>query len=374
MPLAQEYLRFLLPLSGLTAKVLVVDLDNTIWGGVVAEDGIDGIKADSEYPCAAYQDLQRAILAARDRGVLLAIASKNDRAEAIAALDGHQGMLLRSTDFAAHRINWNEKAQGLREIAAELNVGVDSLAFLDDSPVERERIRLELPEVAVIELPADPLLYAQALRDSPVFERLSLTDEDRQRGRMYAEQTARADLESRATSLVDFLRSLEMEIDIRSMSPDALPRIAQLTQKTNQFNMTTRRYSEQELSELAANPSARVYQVRVRDRLGDSGLVGAAITRADEDGWEIDTLLLSCRVIGRTIEKAMLAKIADDAIEDGARRLHGWFLTTKKNLPASGFYADNGFSLIQSGDGASRWELDLDTTRPSYPEWIRCPG
>ena len=372
MPLAREYVKFLLPLAGRTAKVLVVDLDNTLWGGVVAEDGVEALQVGTEYPSAAYLDLQRAVLSVRSRGVLLAIASKNDESDALAALDGHPEMLLRSTDFASRRINWNDKAQSLREIAAELNLSVDALAFLDDSAVEREQIRLELPEVTVIDVPDDRMQWAPALRSCPQLERLSLSDEDRQRSRMYVEQGQRTDLQRRAGSLEDFLRSLEMVIDMREMSPEALPRVAQLTQKTNQFNLTTRRYSEQQLAELAGDPCARIYQVRVRDRFGDNGIVGVAITRASNGAWEIDTFLLSCRVIGRTVEKAMLAQIADDALAAGATRLRGWYLVTKKNQPASGFYADSGFSVVNGGDGATLWELQLQGDRPSRPDWIKC--
>lgn len=246
------------------------------------------------------------------------------------------------------------------------------MAFLDDSPVEREHIRLELPEVTVIEVPADRMLRGQAVRDSPVFEHLSMSQEDGERSRLYANQGKRADLQRRAPSLEDFLRSLDMEMEMAEMSPGSLTRVAQLTQKTNQFNLTTRRYSEQEIAEAAGNPEARVYQVRVRDRFGDNGLVVVAITRHAEGAWEIDTLLLSCRVIGRTIENAMLARIAEDAVANGARRLRGWFLATKKNQPASGFYAANGFSLVNGGDGATQWELDLDAKHPACPDWIVC--
>jgi FkbH-like protein len=373
MPLAQEYLRFLLPLAGVSAKVLVVDLDNTLWGGVLAEDGVQSLQVGTEYPGALYANLQRAILAVRRRGVLLAIASKNNESDALEALERHPGMLLRGRDFAAHRINWNDKAQSLREIATELNVGLDSLAFLDDSPIERDRIRLALPEVAVIELSADPTLWARSLRDCPLFERLSLSAEDRERDHLYSAQRQRTDLERRTASLDDFLRSLEMQMEMRELSPEAVTRVAQLTQKTNQFNLTTRRYSEQEIAGLAADASARVYQVRVRDRFGDNGIVGVAITRDLGGAWEIDTLLLSCRVIGRTIEKAILARIADDAATAGVNRLRGWFLATKKNQPSSSFYSDNSFSRVEWGDGASLWELDLRASRPVRPDWINVP-
>jgi FkbH-like protein len=369
-PLAEGYLRLLLPLAGRVAKALVVDLDNTLWGGAVGEEGVEGIQLGPEYPGAGYLALQRVIRALYDRGILLAVASKNNDEDALAALDGHPSMLLRSGDFAALRINWNDKARGLREIAAELNIGTDALAFLDDSPAERELIRLELPEVTVVELPSDPMGYARALADCPVFERLSLTQEDRERGRLYAEQRERTELRQAATSLEDFLHSLETEMAMDPAELATAPRVAQLTEKTNQFNLTTRRYSEQEIRTLAADPCVRIYDVRVRDRFGDSGVVGVVIARVAGDAWEIDTLLLSCRVIGRAIETAMVARLAADARAAGATALHGWFLPTRKNAPASDFYPSHGFSLVESRDGATRWELDVRDGAPRVPGWI----
>ena len=224
--------------------------------------------------------------------------------------------------------------------------------------------------MTVIELPADPMGYAAAVLDCAVLERVSLTDEDRRRDRLYAEQRERAELRQTATSLEDFLRSLQMEMTMGPVEPASVARVAQLTQKTNQFNLTTRRYSEQEIRTLAAAPDVRVYEARVSDRFGDSGLVGVAIARAGGGTWEIDTLLLSCRVIGRGVETAMVARLADDARAAGAPRLGGWFLPTKKNTPASGFYASHGFSLVESSDGGTRWEIDLGAASPRCPEWI----
>ncbi|PYX89681.1 MAG: hypothetical protein DMG68_04305, partial [Acidobacteria bacterium] len=192
---AQEWLRFLHPLIGKVAKAVVVDLDNTLWGGIIGEDGMTGIKLGNEYPGAAFRDLQRALLDLHQRGILLAICSKNNRDDAMEALQNHPGMLLRPDHFACMRINWTDKAQNLREIAKELNIGVDSLAFLDDNPIERQQVRSHLPEVHVIELPHDPMQFARVVRQSPVFERLKLSAEDQQRGVMYQAQRERKHLE-----------------------------------------------------------------------------------------------------------------------------------------------------------------------------------
>ena len=367
--LAREWLRYLHPITGRVCKALAVDLDNTMWGGVIGEDGIDGIKLGDGNPGAGFRNLQRVMLDLYRRGVLLAVCSKNNPPEAMEALSKHPGMLLKPEHFAAFRINWADKAHNLREIARELNIGLDAVAFLDDNPVEREWVRGQAPEVTVIELPADPLEYARALRESPVFERLTLSDEDRARGRYYAEQRMRADLMEGAGSVEDFYRSLEMRVDVEEITPKTVARAAQLTQKTNQFNMTTRRYSEQQVIEMTP-PAWRKYAVRVRDRFGDNGIVGVALVRREGETAEIDTLLLSCRVIGRTVETAMLSVVAGDAAAAGAGKLIGRFIPTKKNAPAKDVYRTHGFRQTSETGGESVWELQLPAPSLACPPWI----
>jgi FkbH-like protein len=367
--LAQEWMRFLHPLTGKLAKVLVTDLDNTMWGGVIGEDGMEGIQLSAEYPGAAYQAVQQVMLDFYQRGILLAINSKNNPADAMEALEKHPGMILQPRHVGALRINWSDKAQNLREIAEELNVGIDSLAFLDDNPVERQHVREQLPEVTVIELPENPMDFARALRDCPVFERLTLSDEDAKRGEYYAAERDRKKLEQTASSPEEFYRSLEQELEVRRVTPMTLARVAQLTQKTNQFNTTTRRYSEQQIQAMEQN-AHRVYSLRVKDRYADNGLVGVAILAEKGEVCEIDTLLLSCRVIGRTVETAFLSKLADEARTAGAVRLEGWFLPTKKNTPAKDFYAQHGFEVATETPEGTRWSFDLSKPAPC-PDWIR---
>ena len=369
--LAREWLRFLCPLSGRVCKVLAVDLDNTLWGGVVGEDGFDGIQLDDQYPGVAYRDVQRAMLDLHRRGIILAICSKNNRVEATEAIDRHPGMLLRREHFAAMRINWADKTQNLREIATELNVGLDSIAFLDDNPVEREAVRRQLPEVKVIELPRDPMEVAKAVHQSPYFERLEFSSEDRDRGRFYAEQRERVGLRQSTTSLEDFYRSLAMRVEIEPLSSTTLKRAAQLTQKTNQFNLTTRRYTEERLAQLTA-PRWRAFTLRAQDRFGDSGLVGFAILKFEAHWVEIDTFLLSCRVIGRTIETAFLAALAKVAADRGAAKLVGGYAPTPKNEPAGDFYPSHGFIRVGDDQGESRWELPLPARSLTCPDWIDC--
>jgi FkbH-like protein len=369
--MALEWMRFILPLTGKSAKALVVDLDNTLWGGVIGEDGMQGIKLGAEYPGAAYQALQRAMLDLARRGILLAICSKNNLDDAMEAIEKHPGMLVRPKDFAATRINWTDKAQNLREIAHELNIGVDSLAFLDDNPFEREQVRAALPEVTVIDLPQNPLEYARAVRDCPVFERLAVSAEDQQRTAMYAEQRERVNAEQTFQSKEDFFRFLEQEAELEPVSDLTLARVAQLTQKTNQFNLTTRRYTEQQIAEIAARPGWHIFSIRVKDRFGDHGLVGVAIAHDQGEQCQVDTFLLSCRVIGRTVETALLAHLAKSAAERGCKRLAGWFLPTKKNAPARDFYEQHGFRRQESNGTGSLWVLDLDNSPLRSPDWIK---
>jgi FkbH-like protein len=369
--LAAEWLRFLHPLTGKLAKCVAIDLDNTLWGGVIGEDGMNGIRLGQEYPGSAYQELQRALLDLTRRGILLAVCSKNNPADAMEAINGHPGMILKARDFAAMRINWEEKAANLREIAAELNIGLDSVAFLDDNPVERQHIRERAPEAIVIDLPEDPMHFAAAVRRCPWFERLTLSAEDRQRGELYAAQRERAELERSVISKEDFYRSLEQSAEIAPVNPQTLTRVAQLTQKTNQFNLTTRRYTEQEVEQMMASPDWRVWSLRVTDRYADNGLVGVAIARTEGEVCQIDTFLMSCRVIGRTVETALLARLAADARERGAKLLQGWFLPTKKNAPAQDFYREHGFEEAATTADGVLWKLDLLQKTIAPPAWIR---
>lgn len=368
--LVREWMKFLHPLTGKLSKAAVVDLDNTLWGGIIGEDGMEKIRLGPEYPGAAYQAVQRVLLDLHERGILLAIASKNNPQDALEAIDHHPGMLLSRRHFAAMRINWVNKAANLREIAAELNIGIETLAFIDDNPAEREQVRRELPEVAVIELPREPLAYAGVLRDCPWFERLALSEEDKVRGSLYAAERERRETEQSCATPEEFYSSLQQEIAISPVQPTTLERTAQLTQKTNQFNLTTRRYSDQELAAVAGRPDQRVFTMRVKDRFADNGLVGVAIVRYDAEVCDIEVLLLSCRVIGRTVETAMLSYLADRARERGCARLEGWFLPTKKNAPAAQFYAQHGFLQVEETAAGTRWSYPLSQPIP-WPEWIR---
>jgi FkbH-like protein len=371
LALAREWTRYLCPIAGRAAKVLAVDLDNTLWGGVVGEDGASGLHADREHPGIAWWNVQRALLDVKRRGILLAICSKNNREDALDAFRANPAMPLRLEDFAADRINWVDKPANLREIAAELNVGIDSVAFLDDNPTERDRVRRELPEVTVIDLPDDPLEFAAAIRSCPVLERLAVSQEDADRSRYYAQQRQRSTAQESAANVEEFYRSLFQKVEIARVNAASIARAAQLTQKTNQFNATTRRYSEQQMAAIAETPGSDIYTVRVTDRFGDNGLVGVMVTREAEPGTaEIDTFLLSCRVIARTVETAMLSFLAEESRARGLAALRGWFLPTAKNAPASDVYRKHGFAAGSSTESGTCWTFDLQRAEIACPDWI----
>ena len=370
LPVADEWLQFLAPALGRVSKVLVTDLDNTLWKGVIGEDGVDGIQVGSDYAGAPFLELQRAILGLRHRGILLAIASKNNREEAYAALARHPNMLLRPEHFAAERINWEHKVHNLRAIAAELNVGTDSLAFLDDNPVERDLVRLEMPEVTVIELPHDASGYAQAIRCTPELQRLRVSDEDVQRSRFYSEERERNDARANHQTLESFYHWLEQKVDIAPLTEATAARLAQLTQKTNQFNATTKRYTEQQIVELAASPGCEIFSVRAKDHFGDNGIVGVLISRTFDERCEIDSFILSCRVISRTIETAMLTFLLERCRTRGVRTVQGWIVATPKNEPVRTLYEKHGFTCMSREGGRSLWALEVDGAKVPLPAWI----
>ena len=352
---------------GRIKKCVVVDLDNTLWGGVAGEDGLEGICLGQTYPGNCYRDLQKELLKLYHRGLLLAINSKNNEDDALRIINEHPEMVLRREHFAAMRINWQDKASNLRELARELNIGLDSMVFVDDNPVECALVRQECPEVDVVQLPDKPYLLPAVINALPGVENIRLTDEDRQKGEMYRANAARREHEERHSNIGDFLRSLEIAVEISPATPYSIPRIAQLTQKTNQWNMTTRRYSDVQVQSFANDGNHAVLSVASRDRFGNDGIVGVCILEFRGEECVIDTFLLSCRVIGRGIEQSMLASVAELARAHGASALAGEFLPTKKNKPAEGFYERSGFAR---GEGAwYRASLSADTF--PFPSLIR---
>lgn len=369
--LAEEYLRYVLAFKGLTKKCIVLDLDNTLWGGIIGEDGLEGIKLGNTSPGIEYVDFQKVLLSLYNRGIILAICSKNNYDDAIRVFHEHPFQVLKEDHFAAMRINWQNKIVNLEELAAEINIGLDSMIFLDDNPVERAQISQAHPEVLVVDMPKNPRLYREMLENLNIFDVLSLTKEDLARGEMYVGKRKRTELEKSATSIEDFLRTLELKIRVVEVNDFDAPRVVQLINKTNQFNLTTRRYTDAEIDDYRKSKDVAVYSMAVQDKFGDEGLVGVAIVRKKNTEWLIDSFLMSCRVIGRSAETAMLAKIVADARRAKAKRITGEYIPTKKNLPAVDFYERHGFRMpTKFEDDVTTWTLDLGSQTVDVPEWI----
>lgn len=359
--LAEQYMSYIKPTKGILRKCVVVDLDQTLWGGIVGENGFEGIQLDVNAPGKEFRDFQRLLLELHRRGVILAINSKNNFEDAIEVIRHHPYMVLREKHFAAMRINWNDKVENMKSIAQELNIGLDSMVFVDDSAVERLYMKRALPEVLTVDLPEDPALYRTALERLNDFSVLSLTEEDRKRGERYTAESARQRLRSQSVSLDEFLASLDMRVVIREADGFTTPRVAQLTNRTNQFNLTTRRYTEQEIVSLCRDPAVGVYTLQVSDVFGDSGIVGVAIARkrSEEWLWELDSFLMSCRVLGRRLETCFLHTLLRRARDAGMRLVRGEFIPTKKNEVAREFYREHGFKLVEEGRRSTTWEMEL---------------
>jgi FkbH-like protein len=348
--------------QGRSFKCLVLDLDNTIWGGVIGDDGMEGIEVGQGSPLGeayvAFQDYAREL---SRRGVILAVCSKNDEANAVEPFEKHPDMVLRRGDIASFVANWSDKAANLRAIAEELNIGLDSLVFIDDNPFERNLVRQELPMVAVPEVSDDPTGFPVALADAGYFEGLAVSDEDRERTSQYQGNKARDALKASVTDLPAYLRGLEMELIAKGFDRVGLQRIVQLINKSNQFNLTTRRYTEQDVTAVMDDPDAFGLQLRLLDRFGDNGVIAVVIGRLQSNkDLLIDTWLMSCRVLGRQVEPTTLNLVVQRATRLGARRLVGEYIPTMKNAMVEDHYGKLGFTATQTdAAGNRRAVLDL---------------
>jgi FkbH-like protein len=351
---------------GLNKKCIVLDLDNTLWGGIVGEDGFEGIKLGDTPEGKAFVEFQKTLFALHKRGIILAINSKNNADDAIRVIKEHPNMVLKEENFSSVRINWNDKVANMKEIAGELNIGLDSMIFFDDDPVNREYMRLSLPQVLTVDLVDDASEYAQDLMDMNDFHVLKITEEDIDRGKMYLEEKQRKDLEKSATNLEDFLKQLDIKILFKNANEFTIPRISQLTLKTNQFNLTTKRYQEEDIRDLAHKDNYWIGCAQVEDKFGNSGITGAFIIKKEKLEWIIDTFLLSCRIMGRKIEDGILAHILQKAKEEGVSTIKGTFIPTKKNKPCENFLLDFGFKK----DG-NIWIYTLANSI-KIPDHLRC--
>jgi len=338
-------------------KCVVLDADNTLWGGIIGEDGIDGIQIGDEFPGSAYRDFQKLLLAWRSQGVLLALASKNNEADVWEVFDKHSGMVLRREHLSAWQISWAPKAEGIPAIARALNIGTDSLVFIDDNPMEIAYMRDARPEVTSILLPDEPAEIVAAMQALTLFDQLEVTEEDRKRADMMRAERDREVLGAQI-SHADFLQTLDLKVDLFRARTEDLGRITQLINKTNQFNLTTVRRTLDEVRALASSDDFRVYGLRVTDKFGEYGLTGVVIIAISPDRrrWTIDSLMLSCRVLGRGVEAALVGGLANDARTEGAVELVGSYIPTAKNALCASFLPEQGFSQI----GEREWRLALD--------------
>jgi FkbH-like protein len=365
---------------GLSKKCLVLDLDNTLWGGVIGDDGPEGIVlGEGTGTGEAHLALQRYAKQLRERGVILAICSKNDSKVAEEVFRDHPEMLLKRTDIAVFVANWEDKAANLRRIADQLNIGVDSLVFVDDNPAERARIRQSLPMVAVPELPPDAAQYVRCLADAGYFESVAFTADDSRRAEQYSANASRDAFLESSQSVDDFLRGLDMSVIFGPFQTVDLARVAQLIGKTNQFNPTTRRHSVEEVARVVATDRCLTLQFRLLDRFGDNGLVSAMILRRDlrePDLVDIDTWVMSCRVFGRNLEREAMNIAVETACRLGVRRFRADYIPTSKNAVVRDLYSSLGFTPGRETVGplgATRWFLQLSDYIPHPTHIARRP-
>ncbi len=355
---------------GRARKCLVLDLDNTLWGGVIGDDGVDGIVIGQGSAAGeAHLAIQTLALDLRTRGVVLAVCSKNEEAVARTAFDQHSDMVLRGDHFAVFVANWANKADNLRDIAKRLNLGTDALAFLDDNPAERLQVRSELPEVAVIEVGDDPADYAGLVARSGWFEAVGFSAEDLARAEQYRANSERLAMAESASDMGAYLQSLDMRMTIRPFDSAGRARIAQLINKSNQYNLTTRRYGEADVAAIETSTGKYARQIRLTDRFGDNGMISVVIWDCGPDVWRCDSWLMSCRVLGRRVEEAALAEVAAAARAAGATTLEGLYVPSPKNGIVTEHWGKLGFAKVAGEvDGTTRWQLALnDYTPPELP-------
>lgn len=341
--LIHDWIGYVKAVLGLNKKCIVLDLDNTLWGGIIGEDGIEGIKLGSDPIGRAFVEFQKILFALHQRGIILAINSKNNPNDALDVIKSHPNMILTEENFSCMKINWNDKVQNIREIANDLNIGLESIVFFDDDPVNREYVRSNLPQVLTVDLPQDASNYAQTLIEMNDFNHLKITQEDINRGKMYLQDKQRKELGQTATNLQDFLKQLNIKLIIKNANNFTIPRISQLTLKTNQFNLTTKRYQEEEVHKFVSNPHYWVGCAQIEDKFGDNGITGVFIVKKENKEWLIDTFLLSCRIMGRGIEDGLLGHIIQVAKIQGIDIIRAEFIPTKKNKPSETFLSDYGF-------------------------------
>ena len=362
--LVNDLMGYVIATLGMSKRCIVLDLDNTLWGGIIGEDEFDGIKLGSDPSGKAFVEFQKHLLGLHNRGILLAINSKNNFDDAIKVIEEHPDMILKKEHFASIKINWNDKVSNIKEISDELNFGLENFVFFDDDPLNREFMKSSLPQVLTVDLPADPSKYVRTIQEMNEFNLLKITDEDNQRGVMYSQQRDRKTLEKSSDNLEDFLKNMDLKITIKKADSFTIPRISQLILKTNQFNLTTKRYSLEEIQKMSQNDDILIGCVQVEDKFGDNGITAAFIVEKNgAKEWILDTFLLSCRVMGRQIEKSILGYIIKIAKQNNVNKIIANFIPTKKNQPIENFLPNCGFKKEKDF-----WSISLNDsfTAPNF--------
>ncbi|MGI6154041.1 MAG: HAD-IIIC family phosphatase [Christensenellaceae bacterium] len=353
-------------------KVLALDLDNTLWGGVVGEAGAEGIGLSEEKLGMVYKDAQRIVKHIKETGVVLAVVSKNNEADAMDVIKSHPHMLLREEDFAVLKINWENKHENILAIAQELNIGLDSIVFIDDSPAERDLVTQLLPEVTVPDFPEQVERLADFFADiyDRYFKKLSLTKEDAEKTQLYQDNAKRSKLAGAISDFPSFLRQLDMECTAIRPADAQLERLHQLVSKTNQFNLTTRRHSKNDLGEMTRSDHAACYLFSLRDKFGEYGQIGAVIVDLFSETPKIDSFVLSCRAMGKLVENYMLDYVERDMRQMGFETLLAEYIPTEKNIPAAEFFERNGYTVAEENEGTKQYSIRLDT-RPAREYYLK---
>jgi FkbH-like protein len=369
--LGQSVAAIVKSIYGKSKKCLVLDLDNTLWGGVIGDDGLQNLVLGKDHPVGeAYLDFQRYVKNLRHRGVILAVCSKNDPENAKEGFS-HPDSVLKLEDFSVFKANWKTKPENMREIAAELNIGLDSVVFVDDNPAERALVEEQLPEVAVPNVGSDVSSFAEVLEHERYFEIDKIVADDLSRSAFYSANAERSAVQSKFASYGDFLASLAMTAEIAPFRSVYLERITQLINKTNQFNLTTRRYTGGEVEAIAQGPGFITLYGRLTDKFGDNGLVSVLIGKIADDSLHLDLWLMSCRVLKREMEYAMFDALIEQCQERGIRKILGTYIPSKKNSMVAGHYADLGFKSVGSSDGRGLWSYEVPATYSPRTRYIR---
>ncbi len=372
IPFGREHASLIRALNGKSRKCLVLDCDNTLWGGIIGEDGLEGIQLGSSHPGSCFVSFQKEILNLHDRGVILALCSKNNEADVLDVLRNHPDMVLREKHLATFQVNWDDKATNLQRIANDLNIGLDSFVFMDDSKFECDLVRERLPQVTVVQMPKGSHLFRRELAQGAFFDSLSFSNEDRKRNQMYGGELKRKAIQKSSGSLQEYLEKLELVAEIGRPTSIELPRVAQLTQKTNQFNLTTIRYTETQIQGFIEDKGSEVFYLKLRDKIDDMGLVAVAIISFQEKHAEIDSLLMSCRALGRGVEDAFLAYVLNQIrLRLGDGRVTARYVTTSKNQLVTDFYKKAGFSEIENSNNGSVWGWEVATGSLPHAPWVQ---